>query len=96
MNHLYITVVALLIGGGLIQLLIGGVIGWLASIVMKTNAQMGVVANVVVGIVGSVLGYYVGVLLHIAPGRIGQWILSLGGAIVLIAILRAVGVFKSA
>lgn len=34
-------------------LIIGGVAGWLASMAMKTNAQMGVLANIVVGIVGS-------------------------------------------
>jgi uncharacterized membrane protein YeaQ/YmgE (transglycosylase-associated protein family) len=40
----------------IIWLVIGGVIGWLASIVMKTNAQQGIVLNVVVGIIGAVLG----------------------------------------
>ena len=40
----------------IIQLIVGGIIGWLASIVMKTNAQMGLIANVIVGIVGSVIG----------------------------------------
>ena len=40
----------------IIQLIVGGVIGWLASMVMKTNAQMGVIANILVGIVGAGLG----------------------------------------
>ena len=39
-----------------VTLIIGGVVGWLASIMMRTNAQMGILANVVVGIVGSFLG----------------------------------------
>src|SRR5262249_8281094 len=42
----------------LIAIIIGGIIGWLASMVMKTNAQMGLIANVIVGIVGSVLGHW--------------------------------------
>ena len=42
-----------------VTLIIGGIIGWLASIVMKTNAQMGMIANVVVGIVGSWLGAWI-------------------------------------
>ncbi|HYE21918.1 MAG TPA: hypothetical protein VEA69_25990, partial [Tepidisphaeraceae bacterium] len=39
-----------------IWLIVGGVIGWLASLVMKTDKQQGVVMNVVVGIVGAMLG----------------------------------------
>ena len=40
----------------IIWLIVGGVIGWLASIVMKTNGQQGIILNVVVGIVGALLG----------------------------------------
>ncbi|MES2535477.1 MAG: GlsB/YeaQ/YmgE family stress response membrane protein [Pseudomonadota bacterium] len=40
----------------LIWIVIGGVIGWLASLVMKTDAQQGMILNVVVGIVGALLG----------------------------------------
>ena len=36
-------------------IIIGGVIVWLASLVMKTNAQMGLIANIVVGVVGSLI-----------------------------------------
>ena len=43
----------------IISLIIGGIIGWLASIVMKTNAQMGLIANVLIGIVGSMLGFWI-------------------------------------
>ena len=42
----------------LIAIIIGGVIGWLASIILKTNAQMGLVTNIVVGVVGSLLGHW--------------------------------------
>jgi len=40
----------------IIWLVVGGVIGWLASLVMKTDAQQGMILNVVVGIVGALLG----------------------------------------
>ena len=40
----------------IIWLVVGGVIGWLASILMKTDGQQGIILNVVVGIVGAVLG----------------------------------------
>ena len=79
----------------LITLIIGGIVGWLASIVMKTNAQMGIIANVLVGVVGSLLGYWVAGLLGIAPtGGILRFVVALLGAVALIFILRALGLFK--
>lgn len=42
--------------GWIIALVMGGIIGWLASIVMKTDAQQGIFLNIIVGCVGSILG----------------------------------------
>jgi uncharacterized membrane protein YeaQ/YmgE (transglycosylase-associated protein family) len=42
--------------GIILWLIVGGVVGWLASLVMKTDAQQGVLLNIVVGIVGAFLG----------------------------------------
>ena len=80
----------------LLQLVIGGVIGWLASIVMKTNAQMGIIANVVVGIVGSWLaGHFLAPLFGIAAtDLIGSLLLGVAGAALLIFLLKVLGVFK--
>jgi uncharacterized membrane protein YeaQ/YmgE (transglycosylase-associated protein family) len=79
----------------IISLIIGGVVGWLASIVMKTNAQMGWIANVLVGIAGSVLGFWIAGLLGLAPsGGIGRFLVALGGAVLLILLLQVVGVFR--
>lgn len=79
----------------IITLVIGGVIGWLASIIMKTNAQMGIIANVLVGIVGSMLGYWVAGLLGIgvAGGLLG-FLVAVAGAVLLILILRVLGLFR--
>ena len=79
----------------IVAIIIGGIIGWLASLIMKTGAQMGLIANIVVGIVGSVLGHWVAGALGIAAfGSLGSFIISLVGAVILIAILRAMGFFK--
>lgn len=43
----------------IIWLVVGGILGWLASLVMKTDGQQGIFLNVVVGIVGAVLGGWV-------------------------------------
>ena len=79
----------------IITIVVGGIVGWLASIVMKTNAQMGLIANVVVGIVGSSLGFWLAGALGLAAyGAVAQWLVAIAGAAVLIVVLRAVGVFK--
>jgi len=81
--------------GLLLAIVVGGVIGWLASLIMKTSAQMGVLANIVVGIVGSILGHFIAGVLGIAAfGALGGFVVSLVGAVVLIAILRALGFFR--
>ena len=81
--------------GWIITLVIGGVIGWVASLLMKTNAQMGLIANVVVGIVGSWLGFWLAGLLGIGAGSaIVGYVIAVIGAAALIFILKAVGVFS--
>jgi uncharacterized membrane protein YeaQ/YmgE (transglycosylase-associated protein family) len=81
--------------GWLVTIVIGGIVGWLASIVMKTNAQMGLFANVIVGIVGSALGFWLAGLLGLAAtSPIVGYIIAIAGAAILILILKALGIFK--
>ena len=81
--------------GIIIWLIVGGIVGWLASIFMKTNAQMGMIANVIVGIVGSMLGFWIAGMLGLgAGGAIMRWVISIAGAAILIAILKALNIFK--
>ena len=79
----------------LVTIIVGGIIGWLASLVMKTNNQMGLIANVIVGIVGSSIGFWLAGVLGLATyGAVAQWAVAIAGAAVLILILKALGVFK--
>jgi uncharacterized membrane protein YeaQ/YmgE (transglycosylase-associated protein family) len=81
--------------GWIATIVIGGIVGWLASIVMKTNAQMGMIANVIVGIVGSSLGFWIAGFLGLsATSPIAGYVISIIGAAVLIFILKALGFFK--
>ena len=81
--------------GWIITLIIGGIVGWLASIVMKTNAQMGLIANVLVGIVGSSLGFWIAGLLGLEPsGGILRFVVAVAGAALLIFILGKLGIFR--
>ena len=79
----------------ILTLIVGGIIGWLASKLMKTDAQMGVISNVLVGIVGSALGGWVFGLLGLAAyGALGRLIMGVVGAALLIAILRGLKILK--
>jgi uncharacterized membrane protein YeaQ/YmgE (transglycosylase-associated protein family) len=79
----------------LISMVVGGVIGWIAGMIMKTDSQTGVLANIVVGIVGSSFGTWLfGVLGFTASGSIAQWIVAIGGAMALIAILKVAKVLN--
>ncbi|MBW7903153.1 MAG: GlsB/YeaQ/YmgE family stress response membrane protein [Rhodocyclaceae bacterium] len=81
----------------IISLIIGGIVGWLASIVMKTNAQMGLIANVLVGVVGSSLGYWIAGLVGFVPtGGIMRFVVAIAGASLLIFILGKLGIFRRA
>ncbi|HEX8375739.1 MAG TPA: GlsB/YeaQ/YmgE family stress response membrane protein, partial [Geminicoccaceae bacterium] len=65
----------------IIWLVVGGIIGWLASMVMKTDGQQGLFLNVVVGIVGALLGgWFISPL--IGAGTINQNDFSLPGLLV--------------
>ena len=78
----------------IITLVIGGIVGWLASLVMKTDAQMGWIANVVVGVVGSLLGYWVAGLLGVVPvDGVLRFVVAVAGAALLIFILSLLGVY---
>jgi len=81
----------------IISLIIGGIVGWLASILMKTNAQMGLIANVLVGVVGSAMGFWIAGILGMSPsGGILRFIVAIAGAVLLIFILRKLGIFRKA
>jgi uncharacterized membrane protein YeaQ/YmgE (transglycosylase-associated protein family) len=77
----------------IIWLIVGGLIGWVASIVMGTNKQQGVVLNVIVGIIGALLaGWFLSPLFGITTINDGNFSLpalmvSLLGAILLLAIM---------
>lgn len=80
----------------IIWLVIGGVLGWLASIVMRTDAQQGILLNIIVGIVGALLG---GFLLSPLFGaedftdggiNLTSLLVSFLGAIILLAIVNLV------
>ena len=80
----------------IIWLVVGGIIGWIASMIMRTDGQQGIILNIVVGIVGAALGGWV-ISPLVGVGTINQnefsvggLLVSLLGAIVLLAIVNLV------
>jgi uncharacterized membrane protein YeaQ/YmgE (transglycosylase-associated protein family) len=78
----------------LIWLVVGGVIGWIASMIMRTDAQQGMLLNIVVGIVGAMLGgWLISPLLGVGTINqsnfsIGSMVVSLVGAVILLAVVN--------
>lgn len=80
--------------GWIIALIVGGVAGWLASLVMNRDASMGIFANIIVGIVGSLIGNFVAGFAGIG-GSIQEFsITGLGiavlGAVILLGIVNLI------
>ncbi len=82
--------------GFLIFIVIGGLVGWLASKIMGTDAQQGILLNIVIGIIGAILaGWLISPLVGVGdirqdPLSIGAFLVSLVGAVIVIAIWKAI------
>ncbi len=82
------------LGGILPAIILGGLAGWVASMIMKTDASMGILANVVVGIIGAIVGNLLLPLFGLGGTTgfsIWSFIVALVGAVVLLFI---VGMFR--
>ncbi len=80
----------------IIWLIVGGIIGWLASIIMKRDGQQGIFLNVIVGIIGSFVGgFLIAPMLGSGTANTGDFsivglVASLGGAVILLLIINLI------
>lgn len=78
----------------IVWLIVGGIIGWVASMIMRTDGQQGMFLNVIVGIIGAALGgWLISPLLGLpsindGAFSIGSLLVSLIGAVILLAIVN--------
>jgi uncharacterized membrane protein YeaQ/YmgE (transglycosylase-associated protein family) len=78
----------------IVWLIVGGIVGWLASLLMKTDARQGIILNVVVGIIGAALaGFFISPMVGLPTINqgvfsIGSLLISLVGAVILLAIVN--------
>ncbi|MEP7162975.1 MAG: GlsB/YeaQ/YmgE family stress response membrane protein [Candidatus Moraniibacteriota bacterium] len=78
--------------GILIWVIFGGIVGWVASLLMKTDGQQGILLNVVVGVVGAVLGGWIMSAFGgagVSGFNLYSFVVALIGAVVLIAVVKA-------
>jgi uncharacterized membrane protein YeaQ/YmgE (transglycosylase-associated protein family) len=80
----------------IVWLIVGGLIGWVASKIMRTDAQQGIFLNIIVGIVGAFLGGFL-IAPMLGSGTINQndfsvagLVVSLIGAVILLAIVNLI------
>ncbi len=79
--------------GIILWIIFGALVGWVASLIMKTDAEQGPILNIVVGIVGAVIGGYLMSVLGesgVSGFNLYSLLVALLGACILIAIVRAV------
>ena len=81
--------------GFIVWIIVGGIVGWLASLIMKTDAQQGIFLNVIVGIVGAAIsGFLISPMLGVGSINTGISIasifVSLLGAVILLALINLI------
>jgi uncharacterized membrane protein YeaQ/YmgE (transglycosylase-associated protein family) len=80
----------------IIWLIVGGLIGWLASLVMRTDAKQGIFLNIVVGIVGAMLGGWLisplvgGASINQGDFSVSGLVISFIGAVILLAVVNLI------
>ena len=80
----------------IIWLVVGGLLGWVASLIMRTDAQQGIILNVVVGIVGALLaGWFLSPLFGVSTINQSNFslpglLVSLLGAVILLAVVNLI------
>ena len=78
----------------LIWIIVGAVLGWVASLIMKTNSRQGLIADIIVGIAGAFVGgYFLSPIFNAGTINEGDFsipalLVSLGGAVILLAISK--------
>lgn len=81
--------------GWIIAIIVGGIIGWIASMIMGRDASMGIFWNIVVGLIGALLGGWIGTALFGIDATLTEFslpglLMSLVGAVVLLGIMNLI------
>ena len=83
--------------GIILWIIFGALVGWVASLIMKTDAKQGAMLNIIVGVVGAIIGGWLMSIIGesgVAGFNLYSFLVALLGACVLIAIVKALKVVK--
>lgn len=79
----------------ILWVLFGGLAGWIASLIMRTDAEQGAVGNVIIGVIGAIIGGWLARMFmgaDVTGFNLTSLVIAVVGAVVLLAVLRAFGV----
>jgi uncharacterized membrane protein YeaQ/YmgE (transglycosylase-associated protein family) len=77
--------------GIILWIIFGGLVGWIASIIMRTNAQQGIMLNIIVGVIGAVLGGWLLTFFGqngVTGFNFYSFIVAIFGAVILISVVK--------
>jgi uncharacterized membrane protein YeaQ/YmgE (transglycosylase-associated protein family) len=78
-----------------VVLVFGGIVGWLASNIMRTGSQTGILANIVLGVLGAGVGNWLGGVLGLgAFGTLGRFLVAILGSMALITALKVLRFYR--
>jgi len=75
----------------ILWIVFGGIVGWIASVIMETDAEMGIGSNIVVGILGALIGGWLMTLFggpSVSGFNFASFVVAVIGAVILLAIVR--------
>ncbi len=81
----------------ILWIIVGALAGWIASMIMRTNAEQGGLANIIIGILGALIGGWLAKVLFgitVSAFSLGGLIVAIVGAVILLAVLRAFGGYR--
>jgi uncharacterized membrane protein YeaQ/YmgE (transglycosylase-associated protein family) len=80
----------------ILWIIFGALAGWIASMIMRTNAEQGAFANIIIGIIGALIGGWIAKAITgdtYDAFSLGGLLIAIVGAVILLAVLRAFGMF---
>lgn len=76
----------------LFTIIIGGIAGWIATLITRDDAEFGIIGNIIIGVLGSILGMWIFTSINGVSnvGGFGRFLVAIAGSVLLLVILNAI------